>query len=122
MLLEADDIDEAEVGVEYVFGCLSVEDADKECDDAFGYYGIAVGGEVEKAVVTVAAAEPYPALAALDEVVVGFVFFVDGGAFFSEFDEVAVFVKPFVEVGKFVNDLLFYFLDGHCLRVVGFEG
>ena len=115
MFLEANDIDETDVCIDDVFGCLSVEGADKEGDDALGDDGVAVGGEEELAVL-VAAAEPDAALAALDEVAFSLVALVDDGAVLAQLDEVAVFVEPFVEVGKLVDNLLFDFLDSH--RVV----
>ena len=112
VLFESYLVDKGEVGVEDVLRCLAVEGADEERDDAFGDDGVAVGLEPEFAVV-VLTAEPNAALAAFDEVVVGFVGGVDGGAFLAEIDDVGVFVEPFVEGGEFVDDGLFYFLNCH---------
>ena len=114
VLLEAYLVDELEVGSKDVLWRLSVKGANEEADNALGDNGVAVGTEPQEAV-AMFAAQPYPALAAFDEVALGFVFFVNDGAFFAEVDDVGVFVEPFVESGEFVDDVLFDFLDGHVI-------
>ena len=50
MLLESDFIDEVQVGCQDVLGRLVAQGSDEQCDDAFGDDGVAVGLEVELAI------------------------------------------------------------------------
>ncbi len=58
--------------------------------------------------------QPNPALTAFDEVVVVFILFVDEGQVLTQVDDVFVLLHPIAEEGKFIYDLVLYFVDGHC--------
>ena len=113
MLFKADNVDKVQVGIEYVFGCLAVECAYQQGNNPLGDDGVAVGGKKQTSV-SVLAAEPNAALAALYEVALCFFFLVDDGAVLAKLNKVAVLVQPLVEVGELVDDLFFYFLYCHC--------
>ena len=76
MLAQSYPVDEVEVGVEDLLGCVSADDADEQRDDALHDERVAVGGEEELAVALVAL-QPHAALATVDEVLLSLVFFVE---------------------------------------------
>ena len=71
--------------------------------------------------------KPHPRLTPADEVVVGFLAFVDDREVTPEFDDVLVFLHPVFEEAEFVDDFLLTFFDAHVLLcwplrgAVGFE-
>ena len=76
MLAQSYPVDEVEVGVEDLLGCVPADDADEQRDDALHDECVAVGGEEELAA-SLVALQPHAALAAVDEVLLGFVFLVE---------------------------------------------
>ena len=112
MLLEAYLFDEVEVGIGDVFGSAAGENPDQEADDALDDEGVALGLEHET-VFGLIGVEPYAALTALDEVVVGLVLLGQGFLLTAEVDEELVLVHPVVEFAELLDNLVLYFVDGH---------
>ena len=77
VILQADAVDEVEVGTKYLVGCVAGEDFDEQGDDAFHNQGVAFRLEDEFAIPFVGL-QPHAALAAFYQVLVRLILFVKG--------------------------------------------
>lgn len=116
VLLQADAGDEVEVGGKNFVRRVPGEHLDEQGDDTLYNESVALGLEDDFAVLFVGL-QPYAALAAFYQVLVGFVAFIESWLFVAQVDEQLVAVHPVVEVTEFGDDFVLHFVDCHiyCL-------
>ena len=76
MLFQADFIDKIEVGIEYLLGRMVAQHTDEQGHDALHDEGVALGREMDTAV-GIVGLQPYAALAAVNQVLLGLIFIVE---------------------------------------------
>ena len=113
VFLEADAVDEIEVGIEDLGRRVAAEHADEQGHDAAHDEGVAFGAEGDGAVGLLVGSEPYAALATVDEVLLNLVGCREGFLFVAQVDEELVAVHPVVEVLELLDDVVLYLVDGH---------
>ena len=121
MFLQSYLFDEIELCGEHLVGFVSAQHFHEQCDDALHDEGVAVGVQLHQSVAVQFGVQPYAALAAVYEVVVGLLALVEGGEFAAEVYQQLVFVHPVVKVLEFFYHFVLQFVYCHvgfmCLSV-----
>ena len=112
MLAEPYAVDEEEVGIDDFAWRVPAEHAQEQGDEPLDDEGVALGREMKQSVAVVSD-DPHPALASLDEVVIGLIARIERLHVIAQVDEQLVFVHPVGEVGKLGYHLILNFVDGH---------
>ena len=120
MLGKPDFTNEIEVGIQNLLCRMAVDYTEEEGDDSLHNEGIAFSAELEKAVCSLVAHNPDAALTTVDEVRLVLFFGREDIALFAQINEQLVAVHPIFNLGKFLDDFVLYFVDGH-IRVLYFE-
>ena len=107
MLGQPDFADEIEVGIEDFLCRMTVDHTEEEGHDALDDEGVALSTELEDAVGVLVAHNPD------DEILLVLFFGRKGIARFAQIDEQLVAVHPIFNLGKFLDDFVLYFVDGH---------
>lgn len=112
MLFEARLFDETEVGRENVIGALPIEHFDEKRDHALGDEGIGISKILNLAVLK-SGIEPDLRLTTFDQVVGIARRFRQWGQFPTQRNDVFVAILPIVKKGKFIEQVLLFFGNGH---------
>ena len=120
MLAQSDFFDEMQIGLSDIDGLFSIEHTHDECYQSFGDDGIAVGSEVQGAVVIALGMQPHARLTTSNEQVVGFLEFFYQLKVATEFDDILVLLHPVVERAELFNDFLLPAFYVHASRVMDF--
>ena len=110
MIAQSDLVDEIKVGIEDLLRRVIAQHLDEQGDDALHDQRIAVGGEHQPAIHHVAL-EPHAALTAVDEVLLGLIFIVEGFEVIAQVNQHLVLVHPVVEVAELSHHLVLQFIN-----------
>ena len=119
MLLQTDLLDEVEVGIEYLLRRMIAQHADQQGHDALDDERVTLGGEADFAV-GIVGLQPYPALAAVDQVLLGLVLVVERRLFVAQVYQQLLLVHPVVETGELIYDLVLNLVDGHVFLYLNY--
>ena len=112
MVLQSYGLYEVEVGMQNLVWRVPAQHPYEQRNDALYYKGVALCREYELAVGAVAL-QPYAALASVYEVLLGFVFLVEGTKLVAQVYKHLVFVHPVVEVSKLADYFVLYLVYCH---------
>lgn len=105
VLLEADSLNEIEVGIDDFLRRVAGEDLDQQGNDAFDDDGVALALE-DDLPVHVIGLQPDAALASLDQIALCLIALIEWWQRVAQIDQEGVFVHPIVEYGELVDDLV----------------
>lgn len=105
VLLEADSLNEIEVGIDDFLRRVAGEDLDQQGNDAFDDDGVALALEDDLSV-HVIGLQPDAALASLDQIALCLIALIEWWQRVAQIDQEGVFVHPIVEYGELVDDLV----------------
>jgi hypothetical protein len=117
---QANLLDEMQISLRDVDRFFSIEHTHDECNQSLGDDGIAVGREVQGAVVIALGMQPYARLTTANEQVVRFLEFFYQLKVATEFDYILLLLHPVVERAELFNDFLLLAFDVHASRVMDF--
>lgn len=105
VLLEADSLNEIEVGIDDFLRRVAGEDLDQQGNDAFDDDGVALALEDDLPVYVIGL-QPDAALASLDQIALCLIALIEWWQRVAQIDQEGVFVHPIVEYGELVDDLV----------------
>lgn len=105
VLLEADSLNEIEVGIDDFLRRVAGEDLDQQGNDAFDDDGVALALEDDLSV-HVIGLQPDAALASLDQIALCLIALIEWWQRVAQVDQEGVFIHPIVEYGELVDDLV----------------
>ena len=105
VLLEADSLNEIEVGIDDFLRRVAGEDLDQQGNDAFDDDGVALALEDDLSV-HVIGQQPDAALASLDQIALCLIALIEWWQRVAQVDQEGVFIHPIVEYGELVDDLV----------------
>ena len=105
VLLEADSLNEIEVGIDDFLRRVAGEDLNQQGNDAFDDDGVALALEDDLPVYVIGL-QPDAALASLDQIALCLIALIEWWQRVAQIDQEGVFVHPIVEHGELVDDLV----------------
>ena len=105
VLLEADSLNEIEVGIDDFLRRVAGEDLNQQGNDAFDDDGVALALEDDLPVYVIGL-QPDAALASLDQIALCLIALIEWWQRVAQIDQEGVFVHPIVEYGELVDDLV----------------